>query len=136
MPLPVNIQFSIIIYSFLSGLLVGAMFDLYRIIRGKSVPKPVIVIEDILFAVLAAIVVFTFLLYTDYAFLGPYVYLFMVAALFLYIKFISPIVMMMELAIIQGGGKAIRIYLKTFYTLLNLFFTILQEKDNRKQKIA
>lgn len=125
MPLPVNIQFSIIIYSFLSGLLVGAMFDLYRIIRGKSVPKPVIVIEDILFAVLAAIVVFTFLLYTDYAFLGPYVYLFMVAALFLYIKFISPIVMMMELAIIQGGGKAIRvIYKNILYPFKFIFYNI------------
>ena len=125
MPLPVNIQFSIIIYSFLSGLLVGAMFDLYRIIRGKSVPKPVIVIEDILCAVLAAIVVFTFLLYTDYAFLGPYVYLFMVAALFLYIKFISPIVMMMELAIIQGGGKAIRvIYKNILYPFKFIFYNI------------
>lgn len=125
MPLPINIQFSIIIYSFLSGLLVGAMFDLYRIIRGKSVPKPVIVIEDILFAVLAAIVVFTFLLYTDYAFLGPYVYLFMVAALFLYIKFISPIVMMMELAIIQGGGKAIRvIYKNILYPFKFIFYNI------------
>lgn len=125
MPLPINIQFSIILYSFLSGLLVGAMFDLYRIIRGKSVPKPVIVIEDILFAVLAAIVVFTFLLYTDYAFLGPYVYLFMVAALFLYIKFISPIVMMMELAIIQGGGKAIRvIYKNILYPFKFIFYNI------------
>ena len=125
MPLPINIQFSIILYSFLSGLLVGAMFDLYRIIRGKSVPKPVIVIEDILFAVLAAIVVFTFLLYTDYAFLGPYVYLFMVAALFLYIKFISPIVMMMELALIQGGGKAIRvIYKNILYPFKFIFYNI------------
>ncbi len=125
MPLPINIQFSIILYSFLSGLLVGAMFDLYRIIRGKSVPKPVIVIEDILFAVLAAIVVFTFLLYTDYAFLGPYVYLFMVAALFLYIKFISPIVIMMELAIIQGGGKAIRvIYKNILYPFKFIFYNI------------
>ena len=75
MPLPINIQFSIIVYSFLSGLLTGGMFDLYRIIRGSKIPKPILVIEDILFSILAAMIVFTFLLYTDYAFLGAYVYL-------------------------------------------------------------
>ena len=48
MPLPINIQFSIIVYSFLSGLLTGGMFDLYRIIRGSKIPKPILVIEDIL----------------------------------------------------------------------------------------
>ena len=122
MPLPINIQLSIIIYSFLSGLLAGAMFDLYRIVRGKNVPKAIIVIEDILFAILAAIVVFTFLLYTDYAFLGPYVYLFMIIALFLYIKFISPLFIMVEMSVIDGGGKAIRVIYKNILYLFKFIF--------------
>ena len=78
MPLPTNIQFSIILYALLAGILTGAMFDLYRIIRGSKIPKAIIVIEDILFWVLAAMIVFTFLLYTNYAFLGAYVYVFMI----------------------------------------------------------
>ena len=89
MPLPINIQFSIIVYSFLSGLLTGGMFDLYRIIRGSKVPKPILVIEDILFSILAAMIVFTFLLYTDYAFLGAYVYIFIILAILFVHKYFS-----------------------------------------------
>ena len=37
------------------------MFDVYRIIRGAKVPKFIIFIEDILFWILAAVIVFTFL---------------------------------------------------------------------------
>ena len=49
MPLDTNIQFSIILYALLAGILTGLMFDLYRIIRGSKVPKVIIVVEDILF---------------------------------------------------------------------------------------
>ena len=66
MPLDTNIQFSIILYALLAGILTGLMFDLYRIIRGSKVPKVIIVVEDILFWGLAAMVVFAFLLYTNY----------------------------------------------------------------------
>ena len=61
MLLNTGIQFSIIMYAILAGILTGAMFDLYRIIRGSKVPKPILVIEDILFSILAAMIVFTFL---------------------------------------------------------------------------
>ena len=78
MPLDTNVQFSIILYALLAGILTGLMFDLYRIIRGSKVPKALIVIEDTLFWILAAMIVFAFLLYTNYAFLGPYVYIFII----------------------------------------------------------
>ena len=70
MPLPTQIQFHIIVYSLLSGVLTGIMFDLYRIIRGSDVNNITVVIEDILFSILAALIVFSFLLYTHYAFLS------------------------------------------------------------------
>ena len=89
MPLSTDIQFNIILYALLAGILTGLMFDLYRIIRGSKVPKFIVVIEDILFWVLSAMIVFTFLLYTNYAFLGAYVYVFMIISLALYMKFIS-----------------------------------------------
>ena len=78
MLLNTEIQFSIIMYAILAGILTGAMFDLYRIIRGSNVNKVIIAIEDILFWILAAMIVFAFLLYTNYAFLGAYVYIFMI----------------------------------------------------------
>ena len=85
MPLPTQIQFHIISYSFLSGILTGMMFDLYRIIRGNNVNKAIIIIEDILFSILAALIVFSFLLYTNYAFLGLYVYMFMIISFIFYV---------------------------------------------------
>ena len=81
MLLNTGIQFSIIMYAILAGILTGAMFDLYRIIRGSNVNKVIIAIEDILFWILAAMIVFAFLLYTNYAFLGAYVYIFMILSL-------------------------------------------------------
>ena len=39
MPLDTNIQFRIILYALLAGILTGLMFDLYRIIRGTKCQK-------------------------------------------------------------------------------------------------
>ncbi|MDZ4957047.1 spore cortex biosynthesis protein YabQ, partial [Clostridium perfringens] len=86
MPLPIGIQFDIVIYSIVSGILIGVLFDLYNIIRGVKIPKIIIIIEDVLFWILTAIIVFTFLLYINYAFLGPYVYIFMIITLIIYLK--------------------------------------------------
>ena len=47
MLLNTGIQFSIIMYAILAGILTGAMFDLYRIIRGSNVNKVIIAILDI-----------------------------------------------------------------------------------------
>lgn len=125
MPLPINIQFSIIVYSFLSGLLTGGMFDLYRIVRGNNVIKPILIIEDILFSVLAAMIVFTFLLYTDYAFLGVYVYIFMIIAILLYMKFISPIFISVERSVCKGTSKVVRISFKNIsYAIKSVFYFI------------
>ena len=39
MPLKTDVQFSIILYAMLAGILTGAMFDLYRIIYFSQFPK-------------------------------------------------------------------------------------------------
>ena len=84
MPLDLSVQFDIVIYSLLAGLLTGVLFDAYRIIRGSNISKIVIWIEDLLFWMLCAVIIFTFLLYVNYAFLGFYVYLFIFLSLILY----------------------------------------------------
>lgn len=125
MPLPIDIQFDIIIYAFLSGILIGGMFDLYRIIRGQRVPQIIVIIEDILFWILVSMVVFTFLLYTNYAFLGFYVYLFMIIALIIYIKFISPIFIRIEVKTLIILSKIIRVIFKNVvYPFKFIFYTI------------
>ena len=130
MPLKTDVQFSIILYAMLAGILTGAMFDLYRIIRGSNVNKIVIAIEDILFWILAAMAVFTFLLYTNYAFLGAYVYIFMIISLTLYIRFISNICIKFELKLISALGKMFRVIFKNFIYPFKVIFDNITGKNN------
>lgn len=129
MPLTLEVQFNIVLYSILSGILTGILFDLYNIIRGVKVPKIIVFIEDILFWILTAIIVFAFLLYTNYAFLGPYVYIFMILTLIFYLKFINPKVLKVELYIINKVYKFIRIIFKTFiYPIKIIYYSISGKK--------
>ena len=130
MPLDTNVQFSIILYALLAGILTGLMFDLYRIIRGSKVPKVVIVIEDTLFWVLAAMVIFAFLLYTNFAFLGPYVYIFMLISLAIYMKFISNKCINFELYVVNAVGKVFRIIFKNISYPFKIIFHNITGKKN------
>lgn len=130
MPLDTNVQFSIILYALLAGILTGLMFDLYRIIRGSKVPKAVIVIEDTLFWVLAAMVIFAFLLYTNFAFLGPYVYIFMLISLAIYMKFISNKCINFELYVVNAVGKVFRIIFKNISYPFKIIFHNITGKNN------
>lgn len=96
MLLPLGIQFNIIIFSCLAGMLVGILFDGYRLIRGFNVPKILGMIQDILFWILISIVIFIFLLVFNYGFLGTYVYLFMFIGVMVYLAIFSKMVVSVE----------------------------------------
>ena len=130
MLLNTEIQFSIIMYAILAGILTGAMFDLYRIIRGSNVNKVIIAIEDILFWILAAMIVFAFLLYTNYAFLGAYVYIFMLISLGLYMKFISNRCIRFELEVVNILSKVFRIIFKNIIYPFKIIFYNITGKNN------
>ncbi|ATD53879.1 spore cortex biosynthesis protein YabQ [Clostridium chauvoei] len=128
MPLPINVQFDIVVYAILAGVLTGIIFDLYKIMRGAKVPKVIVVIEDILFWCLAALIIFTFLLYTNYAFLGPYVYVFMILTLIIYLRFISPIIFRIEKKLIRSCSKIIRITFKNIIYPIKLIYSSISGK--------
>ncbi len=130
MPLDTNIQFRIILYALLAGILTGLMFDLYRIIRGNKIPKAIILVEDILFWVLAAMSIFTFLLYTNYAFLGVYVYAFMLVSLGLYMRFISNKCIRFELMVVNGVSKILRVTFKNIIYPFKIIFYNITGKNN------
>ena len=125
MPLKIDSQLNILIYSILSGVFVGILFDLYNIIRGIKIPKIIIVVEDILFWILTAIIVFTFLLYNNYAFLGPYVYIFMIITIILYLKLISPKIIKFEMYSISKLSYFIRILLKNIIYPVKIIYYII-----------
>ena len=129
MPLKLNVQIDIVVYSILAGILVGILFDFYKIIRGVKIPKIVMIIEDLLFWILTALVVFVFLLLNNYAFLGPYVYIFMIITLLFYIKLISPIIVNIEKKLISFFISILRIVLKNMiYPIKIIYYNLLGKK--------
>ncbi len=98
-------------------------------VGGFKIPKIIVIIEDILFWVLTSVIIFTFLLYTNYAFLGPYVYVFMILTLIIYLKFISPLVLKIEEYIINIAIKFIRIIFKNIiYPIKIIYYSISGKK--------
>ena len=129
MPLQISMQFNIVFFSILAGIITGILFDMYRIIRGLSNFKAVMIVEDILFWILASIIVFTFLLYTNYAFLTPYVYIFICCTILLYMIFISKYFYSIEKFILDIIFKIIRVILKNLSYPLKLAFYKIIEKN-------
>ena len=66
MLLDINIQFKIVIFAILSGIIIGFLFDIYREFRGVCKNKILITIEDILFWIWCSLIVFVFLLKLPY----------------------------------------------------------------------
>ncbi|EKQ55973.1 spore cortex biosynthesis protein YabQ [Clostridium sp. LS] len=130
MPLGLSMQISLVIYSLIGGIITGILFDIYRVIRGLNSIKILTVIEDLLFCILIALVVFTFLLYTNYAFLTPYVYILITVAILLYFRFISKYIYTSEVIIAKLFYKFIRIILKN--TLYPLKIIVYKITDKRK----
>lgn len=129
MPLQLDVQLDIVLYSLLAGALTGILFDGYRIIRGFRIPKFILIIEDILFWVLCALAIFTFLLCTNYAFLGPYVYLFIILAILLYLKFISPYIVKVERHLGRGVFKSLRVSAKNIIYPFKIFMSKMGSKN-------
>ncbi len=128
MPLQISMQFNIVFFSILAGIITGILFDMYRIIRGLNYFKVVMIVEDILFWILTSIVVFTFLLYTNYAFLTPYVYIFICCTILFYIRFISKYFYNIEKSILAIIFKGIRVILKNLsYPLKLVFYKIIDK---------
>ena len=130
MLLEINMQFNIVIYSIIAGIITGILFDMYRIIRDLNSKKIVAMVEDILFWILAGMIVFTFLLYTNYAFLTPYVYIFIIISLLFYFKFISRYFYNIEKDIVNGICVTIRVLGKNI--LYPLKFVLYKVTDRKK----
>ncbi|MEG0132868.1 MAG: spore cortex biosynthesis protein YabQ [Clostridium sp.] len=108
-------QVTLFIFSLFSGMLIGVVYDLYRVIRGLEEPgKIVTVIQDILFWILTGIVVFIFMMYTNYAYMNFNVFIYNGIGLFFYSKIFSKVFIFSYEKILKFFLAAVRII---FYRL-------------------
>lgn len=132
MIISIGAQIRLIIFSIMAGIITGVLFDFYRLIRGfTGLNKIVIFIEDTLFWIFAAIIVFIFLMYTNYAYLRMYVYILLAVGIYLYLKIFSSI-------FIDFHKKSFKILGRIFRVILNMFVYVFQyvtymiKKKNKK----
>lgn len=128
MPLEINMQVNIVIYSFMAGIITGILFDIYRIFRGFNKIKIITMIEDLLFWSLSSLVIFTFLLYMNYAFLTLYVYIFMIISLALYLRFFSRFFYNFEKEFLRKLYKMVRV---TFKNIIYPFKIVIYKVTDR-----
>jgi spore cortex biosynthesis protein YabQ len=110
MVISINQQFWLVVFSITAGIITGVLFDSYRLIRGFSnVNKVIVFIEDTLFWIFTAIVVFAFLVYENYAYIGMYVYMCIAIGVYLYIKIVSKFYISSQYKILKFLGKVLRV---------------------------
>ena len=129
-------QFNVLFFSFLSGMLIGVLFDIYRLLRGIGKPVNIVTfISDLLFWLLTSIVVFIFLLYTSYAYIGIYVYLYIALGTYVYYKILSKSLILFLLRTSKTSAKVIRIMKNyIFYPVQLIFYNINSKKYKNKKK--
>ncbi|WP_242944047.1 spore cortex biosynthesis protein YabQ [Clostridium sp. N3C] len=119
-------QAKLVLYSILAGILTGFLFDFYRTFRGfENVHKVIIIIEDILFWILAGILIFVFLLYTNQAVMSVYVYIWMIFGVYLYMKLVSKSFRKIQYTLISNISKFFRILINILiYPFRWIFYKI------------
>lgn len=130
-------QVNLVLYSFLAGMLTGLLFDIYRIIRGFGNPnKFFTVIEDTLFWIFSAIVIFIFLLYTNFAYITMYVYMWLIIGIFMYLRFISRHFLRIQRFVIMKIIKIVRVTGKIVFFPLNFTIYAIKQKIKENRKIT
>lgn len=136
MLIPIKTQLNVLIYSIVSGILIGILFDLYRLLRGFVRDNNIITFfEDMLFWIFTSIIIFIFLLYTNYAFIEVYVFLYIALGMFCYFKFISRHFIYIQYKIVSNLNKSLRIFFKLLiypFQLIKFYFK-LKITENKKK---
>ena len=110
MLISIQTQLNVLIYSIIAGMITGVLFDIYRIIRGFKNPKVILTFFcDIVFWAFSAVIIFIFLLYTNYAFMEVYIFLYIALGTYIYLKLLSRFFTYINQKIIKTLGIIIRI---------------------------
>lgn len=135
MVISITKQLYLILFSLLSGIITGVFYDLYRIIRGpKYINKIITFIEDILFWILSGIFIFIFLLITDSAYIGTYIYLNIFIGIYIYFKLISFKFLLYQKKLFNAIGKFIRITINLILYPFELIIYVIMSKNRKNLK--
>ncbi|OCT13255.1 spore cortex biosynthesis protein YabQ [Paenibacillus pectinilyticus] len=97
-----HVQFHTIFMMFLSGVCIGAMFDIFRVLSGKlRLPRWTIPIVDSIYWIVATILVFKMLVYSNEGQVRIFIFLGMGIGICFYFAFLSPIIIRLTLIIIR-----------------------------------
>ena len=122
-------QITLFVFSLLSGMFIGVLFDFYRVIRGFEVSGKVITaIQDILFWVLTGILVFIFMMITNYAYMSFNVFAFNGIGLFLYFKIFSSYIIKLWNKILSYLVIISRVVINWLFYPLRIIFHKLRKK--------
>ncbi|MEG1256933.1 spore cortex biosynthesis protein YabQ [Clostridium sp.] len=122
-------QVTLFLFSLLSGMLVGVFFDIYRVIRGIEEPgRFITAIQDLLFWILTGIIIFIFMMYTNYAYMNFNVFVYNGIGLFFYFKLFSRGFIFGYSKIIKFISSAIRIIFYYFFYPLRIIFHKIRKK--------
>lgn len=129
MILSIEVQFKIFIFGILAGIITGNIFDIYSSFTDdKKNNKVIIFLEDILFSIFTALLVYIFLLYFKYAYIKGYIYLYIILGVFIYYRFLRIVLTKITQVLFLNIGKFIRIFIKNLWFSLNLLILLVKRK--------
>ncbi|NLU07201.1 spore cortex biosynthesis protein YabQ [uncultured Clostridium sp.] len=135
MIISISDQLRIILCSIMAGIITGVLFDFYRLIRGLTgLNKIIVFIEDTLFWLFTAIVVFIFLMYTNYAYLRMYVYILLIVGIYLYLKIFSPVLISFYRKLFKIIGRVFRVILNVLIYFFQYADYIVKKKNKKNYK--
>ncbi len=103
---PVTAQAAVFAFTVAIGLLLGFLFDLYRVVRGRLRPGPLAtVLGDLLFSLLATGVTFALLVVGNWGELRLYVWVGFLLGAFFYRLFLSRSVIVLLASVLTLAGR-------------------------------
>lgn len=143
MVLDIYTQLNYFLSTFLAGLIVGVLIDIYRIFRLTTSPNKIMAsISDVLFWILEALVVFVFLIYTNNGDIRYYTFIGIAVGILIYFKLLTKTIRYMLMRIIMFTSKIFSIIknvlllpfklIVILYSHISIMFNTISKKIHKK----
>ena len=112
MPVTINIQAYTFLYSILCGMLIGLIYDIFRIKRKTIRTRALFIyIEDLIYWIIVVIVVFALIFYSNDGEIRGYILIGVLIGVTLYMLLLSNIIVKLSVKLLDLIGKIIKLIL-------------------------